>query len=136
MELKCSFCSVKTFCPTNQCECYQEIYSDCQIKKKSIIPKIDPNSKTIDSLTLKVGTLSFVHIEPESSSKESYLSQILLQFDGTDPTKSLEIKLDRIFLLIFTQNKTDPSYMIPNIYNYDSINSPSFASKITSLPLK
>ena len=135
-ELKCSFCTLKTFCPTNQCKCYQETYSDCKVQRKSIIAKTDSASKTTDSLSLKIGTLSFIQVEPDNITKDSYLAQILMGFDDANTSTSSVIKPDRIFSLMYTQNRTDPTFMIPNIYNYDTINSPSFTAKITSETLE
>lgn len=83
-ELKCSFCSLKSFCPVNQCECYQEIYSDCQVKKKTIVAKTDSNTTTTDSISVQVGTFSFAQIEPDNGTNESYRSKIVLNFKSTE----------------------------------------------------
>lgn len=61
-DFRCAFCSVKTFCPANQCECYQETYSDCRVKKRSLSAKVDNGSKVTDSSSVKSGTTTFIQI--------------------------------------------------------------------------
>jgi len=54
-DLRCQFCSSKTFCPTNQCLCSQQLYSGCNVTKKTITINIDNTAKLNDKESINKG---------------------------------------------------------------------------------
>ncbi len=68
-ELRCQFCSAKSFCPMNQCQCSQELYSGCKINKRFLTPNVDSSSKISDVGSIRKGTINHIQIEPSVNSK-------------------------------------------------------------------